>query len=168
MLVALITLLASIGTAVAQTQEKKLVDRLLRPDTSLTNTAQEKKFIPTGGGSFDKRVAARSFHSPEKKLTKPFPGERALTPQQLALRRSRMGDTRANLSTRTNVRQKETINPASAPGLRSAPEGSATVEVHDFAGHRPFLGQGKSQRSLQAYDRPLTIEQVRELLNKSK
>ena len=32
----------------------------------------------------------------------------------------------------------------------------------------PFLGQGKSQKALHAQDRPLTIDEVRELLNKNK
>lgn len=32
----------------------------------------------------------------------------------------------------------------------------------------PFLDRGKSQKALSARDKPLTIEQVRELLNKNK
>jgi hypothetical protein len=40
--------------------------------------------------------------------------------------------------------------------------------TRDFAGNRPFLGQGKSQKALHAQDRPLTIDEVRELLNKNK
>ena len=45
---------------------------------------------------------------------------------------------------------------------------AVTWRSHSFAGNRPFLGQGKSQKALSAQDRPLTIEQVRELLNKNK
>ena len=40
--------------------------------------------------------------------------------------------------------------------------------TRDFAGNRPFLGQGKSQKALHAQERPLTIDEVRELLNKNK
>jgi len=40
--------------------------------------------------------------------------------------------------------------------------------MRDYAGIRPFLDQGKSQKSLSAQNKQLTIEQVRELLNKNK
>jgi hypothetical protein len=51
-----------------------------------------------------------------------------------------------------------------------APESttSRTTPIRDYAGIRPFLDQGKSQKSLSAQNKQLTIEQVRELLNKSK
>lgn len=169
MLAPLMTLLLGVCTAGAQTQEKKLVDRLLRPDTSMVNPAQEKKFAATGGVSFEKRIPARSFYVREKTLTKPFSAERALTPQQIAARHFRLGDSPANLSARTELVQKDRIiSPPPVPGIRVAPESTTTAAVHEFSGNRPFLGRGKSQRALQAYNRPLTIEQVRELLNKSK
>jgi hypothetical protein len=169
MLAPLLTLLISVCTTVAQTQEKKLIDRLLRPDTSLVNSAQEKTFAVTGSGSFNKRVPATNFPSREKNLTKPFAAERALTPQQFAARHFRLGDSPANLSTRSELAQKERIiKAAPAAGIRVAPESTTTAGVREFAGNRPFLGRGKSQRALQAYNTPLTIEQVRELLNKSK
>ena len=53
-------------------------------------------------------------------------------------------------------------------GTRVAPETNASALVREYADNRPFLGKGKSQKSLHAQDKPLTIEQVRELLNKSK
>ena len=59
-------------------------------------------------------------------------------------------------------------HPPPAPGIRVAPESTATVTVREFPGTRPFLVRGKSQKALQAHNRPLTIEEVRELLNKSK
>lgn len=169
MLVALLTLLAGICTAVAQKQETKLVDRLLRPNIALANPAQNKKFVATGGVSFDKRIPSRSFHLREKTLTKSFSGERAFTPQQFAARHFRMGDSPANVATRTELTKNDRlISTPAAPGIRVAPESTMTTPVQEFAGSRPFLGRGKSQKALRAYDRPLTIEQVRELLNKSK
>jgi hypothetical protein len=42
------------------------------------------------------------------------------------------------------------------------------VDARIFAGNRPFLDQGKSQKALSRQNPPLTIEQVRELLNKNK
>ena len=169
MLVALLTLLISVCTAVAQKQERKLIDRLLRPNTALANSAQDKKFVTTSGASFDKRAPSRSFHSPEKALTKTFAGERAFTSQQFAARHFRMGDSPANLATRTELTKNDKLNRTpSAPDIRVAPESTASTPVREFADNRPFLGRGKSQKALQAQNRPLTIEQVRELLNKSK
>jgi hypothetical protein len=169
MLVALLTLFISVCTAVAQKQETKLIDRLLRPNTSLANSAQDKKFVAAGAASFDKRAPSRSFYSREKTLTKTFPGERTFTPQQFAARHFRMGDTPANLATRTELtKDDKLVRTPPAPGIRGAPESTTTAAVRDFPDSRPFLGRGKSQKALQAYNRPLTIEQVRELLNKSK
>ena len=167
--VALLTLLISVSPAVAQTQERKLIDRLLRPNTTLANSAQDKRFAAATSAAFEKRAPSRSFYSREKTLTKTFPGERAFTPQQFAARHFRMGDTPAHLATRTELtKNDQLIRTPPAPGIRIAPESTEIAAVREFAGSRPFLGRGKSQKALQAYNRPLTIEQVRELLNKSK
>ena len=169
MLVAFLTLLSSVSPAVAQKQETKLVDRLLRPNTALTNSQQNKKFAATSGVSFEKRAPSRSFYAPDKTQAKSFPGERTFNAQQFAARHFRMGDTPANLATRTELtKDDKLVRTPPAPGSRAAPETSTTAAVREFPDNRPFLGRGKSQKALQAYNRPLTIEQVRELLNKSK
>ena len=167
--VALLTLLISVSTAFAQKQETKLIDRLLRPNTALANPAQDKKFAARGATSFDKRAPSRSFYSREKTLAKPFPGERAFTSQQFAARHFRIGDSTANIATRTELTKNDRIiSTPAAPGIRVAPDSTVSSPVREFADNRPFLGRGKSQKALQAQNRPLTIEQVRELLNKSK
>ena len=169
MLVALMTLSIGVGAAFGQEQERKLIDRVLKPDTSLVNPAQNKKFAATGMGSFDKQAPVRSFYSPQSVSTKTLPSEQAFTPQQFAARHFRAGDTAANLSTRSQLRTNDKIiSPPPAPGIRVAPESTASSPVREFSGSRPFLDQGKSQKSLQTHNKPLTLEQVRELLNKSK
>jgi hypothetical protein len=57
---------------------------------------------------------------------------------------------------------------SAADGARVAQENGNGVVGVPFAGTRPFLGRGKSQKALSARDTPLTVEQVRELLNKNK
>lgn len=163
------TLLISVSPAFAQKQETKLIDRLLRPNTALANPAQDKKFAAPRATSFDKRAPTRSFYSREKTLAKPFPDERALTPRQFAARHFRLGDSAANIATRTQLTKNDRIiSTPAAPGIRSAPESTVSSPVREFADNRPFLGRGKSQKALETQNRPLTIEQVRELLNKSK
>src|SRR5215468_1665502 len=59
----------------AQEQERKLVDRLLNPDTKLSNSDQNKKF--NGGTEAPTRsVSTKSFYVSEKKLTKTFLADR--------------------------------------------------------------------------------------------
>ena len=55
-----------------------------------------------------------------------------------------------------------------ARGPRDAPQSDKKVASRSYAENRPFLDQGKSQKSLNRKNAPLTIEQVRELLNKNK
>jgi len=52
--------------------------------------------------------------------------------------------------------------------VHHATDSEKNIDEHNFAGNRPFLGQGKSQKGLNARKKPLTIEQVRELLNKNR
>jgi len=172
MIVAIGILFIGIANAVAQEQERKLIDRILKPNTTLENSAQNRKFSNTRSASFDKPLSLRPFYSPKKTALKTFPEERTFTPQQFAARHFRAGDSAANLSTRSQLKNADTMiaTPAANAGTRVAPEATTTTTtpIRDYAGNRPFLDKGKSQKSLSAQNKPLTIEQVRELLNKSK
>jgi hypothetical protein len=170
MIVVLGILFIGVVNALGQEQERKLIDRILKPNTTLENSAQNKKFSNTRSASFDKPLSLRPFYSPKKTAPKTFPEERTFTPQQFAARHFRAGDSAANLSTRSQLKNADTMiaTPAANAGTRVAPESTTTTPVREYAGSRPFLEQGKSQKSLSAQNKPLTIEQVRELLNKSK
>jgi hypothetical protein len=168
MFLAFMTLLSLVATTPAQEQERKLVDRLLRPNMALVNSSQDKQFAAPNV-VLEKRAAPANFYAPEKWAVKSFTGERALSPQQFSVRHFRTGDLSANISTRSQLTKTDTVYVVpSAQASRAAPENDQTVATVSFPGNRPFLGQGKSQKALSAHDRPLTIEQVRELLNKNK
>jgi hypothetical protein len=172
MVVVIGILFIGVTPSLAQDQERKLIDRLLKPNTTLVNPAQNKKFANTRTASFDKPVSLRPFYSPKQAAPKPFPEARELTPRQFAARHFRAGDSTANVSPRSTLKNTDTIiaPPAAIAGTRVAPEGttSRTTPLRDYAGIRTFFDEGKSQRSLSAQNKQLTIEQVRELLNKSK
>ncbi len=172
MIVVIGILLTGISNALAQEQERKLIDRVLKPNTTLENSAQNKKFSNTRSASFDKPLSLRPFYSPKKAAPKTFPEEREFTPRQFAARHFRAGDSAASLSTRSQLKNGDTMiaTPAANAGTQVAPESTTTTTtpVREYAGNRPFLDKGKSQKSLSAQNKPLTIEQVRELLNKSK
>jgi hypothetical protein len=168
MIVASMALLAGITAAPAQEQESKLVDRLLKPNMSLVNSAQNKQFEATEF-SVAKRVRSKSYSTPVRPPEKSFAARRAFSSRDFAIRHSPAGDTAANISTKSQPAKTDMVYVASAAdGARVAPESGRNMAVHSFAGNRPFLGRGKSQKALSARDTPLTIEQVRELLNKNK
>ncbi len=168
MIVASLALLTGIPAIFAQEQEGKLVDRILKPNMSLVNSAQNKQFH-TVGASVAKTAPARSFGAPKNVIVKPFWGERTIAAQPFAARSFQAGDQVADVSTRSAPAKIEMVYVASAAqSTRVAPENGHSVATTPFPGTRPFLGRGKSQKALSARDTPLTIEQVRELLNKNK
>jgi hypothetical protein len=169
-IVAVATVLIGATTAVAQQQERKLIDRILRPNLTLRNPAQNKKFANSSSATFEKPARTRSFPLARKTTQRTFPQQTVFTPRQFAARHFRAGDSAANIPTRSELTKNDTLiaTPTATAGARVAPESTDTAPVREYAGTRPFLDKGKSQKSLQAHNKPLTIEQVRELLNKSK
>jgi len=154
--------LALATASFAQEQERKLVDRLLEPNTKLANLDQNKKFA--GGLETPARSAAtKSFYVSEKNLSKTFVADRSAPTTSFRTRNySTQAATVPALPPLQNYQTKQArhISPSAYSTKKYA--------TRDFAGNRPFLGQGKSQKALQAQDRPLTIDEVRELLNKNK
>jgi hypothetical protein len=150
------------ATAWAQEQERKLVNRLLEPDMKLENSAQNKQFTGAGAATA-KSASTRSFYVSNTKLTRTFADTREFTTQSY---RSRQVATQpANLPP---PQKSRTFATADARGAKSARESSTNYKTRQFAGSRPFLEQGKSQKALHQQDRPLSIDDVRELLNKNK
>jgi len=154
--------LALATASYAQEQERKLVDRLLSPDTKLSNSDQSKKF--TGGTEAPTRSAStKTFYVSDKKLTKTFVADRQAPTSTFGTR-----------SYTTKSATLPTSPPMKGFEMKKARDVSTNAyptkkyATRDFAGNRPFLGQGKSQKALHAQDRPLTIDEVRELLNKNK
>ena len=171
LIVAIGTFFIGISAALAQEQEHRLMDRLLKPDASLANPAQNKKFTGDRATSFDKPARTHSFYSSRKPVAKTFvETDREYTLQQFTARHFRAGDSAAYIASRSQpVRNDKLVAlPVVAAGTRVAAESSEVAPTREYASNRPFLDKGKSPKSLQTQNKPLTIEQVRELLNKSK
>lgn len=168
MIVASMVLLTGVSAASAQEQERKLVDRILRPNMALVNSAQNKQF-GVSEISVARRAQPRNFYTPGRSLGKPFAPGPAVPSRQFAARHFQAGARGANISARSQPAKSDPVYIAPAADFaRVAPENGNSLAVAPFAGSRPFLGRGKSQQALSARDTPLTIEQVRELLNKNK
>jgi hypothetical protein len=153
----------------AQDQEKKLVDRLLKPDMTLQNAAQNKKFVGDGSVSVNKHASVGAFYIHQKPRSKSFSGTRDFSTTQFYSQSYRSGRTAYPVSSQQTVaNSKAAYANRTAPGTGNAPESGKKVASRSFAGSRPFLDEGKNQKSLNKQNEPLTIEQVRELLNKNK
>jgi hypothetical protein len=154
-------------TARAQDQERALVDRLLRPDTTLHNHAQNKKFL-ADGAAVDKRATVSAFYIQQKPKPASFAGMRELSTGRFNSRSSYDGN-RTNVAAQKQAKNSpDTYSTSSVTKLHNAPDGQKAKDSRTFANQRPFLDRGKSQKSLDRQNPPLTIEQVRELLNKNK
>jgi hypothetical protein len=161
--------LAVLCTANGQDQEKKLLDRLLKPDMTLQNEAQNKKFTGDGSASINKRATVGSFYIHQKTRSKNFPGTRDFATSQFYSKTYHGGRSAYEISSQqTMAKSRSAYATQTARGVRAAPQSGKKVASRAYAGTRPFLDEGKSQKSLNQQNAPLTIDQVRELLNKNK
>lgn len=158
-----------LGMAHGQEQEKKLLDRLLKPDTTLTNHMQTKQFA-VGQTAASKEVPAKQFYVPAAPAQKEFGGMRSFVAKIFGTGRSRHEHRQAILPAGTNTTGKKIARDAGAKFAaagRSA-EYEKVVATTNFPGTKPFRGEGKSQKRLSTENPPMTIDQVRELLNRNR
>jgi hypothetical protein len=164
-----IALSAAISCGHAQDQERKLVDRLLKPDMKLQSDAQNKKFTGDGSVSIDKHANVGTFYVHQKTRSKTFSGTRDFGTSQFYAQTYHDRRSAYEASPRQPMKNAGfAYANQTAAGVRDAPQSGKKVTSHQYAGTRPFLDQGKSQKSLNQQNAPLTIDQVRELLNKNK
>lgn len=163
---ALCLLLAAGASVRAQDQEQKLVDRLLKPDTSLQNSAQNKKFS-ADRTSVDKRASVSTFYIQPGPKPKAFAGPHPLSTREFNSKPAYRAAS-AIPSKRSPMSAGRTYSATASTDVRSVHDANKTVETRNNPTNRPFLVQGKSQKALDQQKPTLTIEQVRELLNKNK
>jgi hypothetical protein len=152
----------------SQDQERKLVDRLLKPDMTLQNDAQHKKFV-ADGASINKRATVGTFYVQKKPSQKNFSGTGQFSTQEFNSQSFHSKRSVFNVpSQQATGNSRSAFANQSARGVRDASQSGKKVPVRAYVENRPFLDEGKSQKSLNQHNEPLTIEQVRELLNKNK
>ena len=166
--VPLLTFLLCPFALFGQEQENKLIDRLLKPNASLKNPAEGKQFVTATAVPTDKRVPSPAFSLREQSPAKPFPRQRAVISKEIAAAHFRAGDSVAHVSPRSRPAKADRTVSAPTVQVQVAPKSGAAISSREFADNRPFLAEGKSQKALRTKNKPLTVEQVRELLNKSK
>ena len=161
-------LLVFVATTVcSQDQDRRLIDRLLRPNMELQNHDQGKSFHP------DPKVTAQRT-VPNIFVLKSRPNEKTFgDSRQKETKEYQPRSDRADASQRSYL----PIHQANVPGqltnssareIRPAYDASLEIPSRRYADQPAFRDQGKSQKSLNRQNPPLTIDQVRELLNKNK
>jgi hypothetical protein len=151
----------------AQEQESKLVSRLLRPDMTLQNHAQKKKFVATSVVQ-DRQASVRKFSWQEKSNSKTFSNTGEFFSSQFYSGSPYRTKDSKSLTDKAAQKSNLAFGTHTATGMTGASDSDKKSSSRDFPGNRPFLDQGKSQKILSQKSRPMTIEEVRELLNKNK
>jgi hypothetical protein len=163
----IVCLTTFVGTVRVQEQERKLIDRLLRPDMSLVNSAQDKKFVATGNSPLDKKFDTKVFDPGEQHSTKSFLGIREFFARKFEMKKSSQSETVAVTHRESRYAGTQFATGKSSFGETArAPENK--VKTREYVeSHRPFLAKGTRQRMLSQQDHSLTIDEVRELLNRN-
>jgi hypothetical protein len=150
----------------AQQQETSLVDRLLRPNMELHNKAQGKKFV-ANSAVVEHRGSVGTFLLQPNRVEKSFVDTHALTTSKYPSRSASTGRTIGSTPNRSaNI--PGPVGTASVRDIHSANTPQIAGNSRMFADQHQFREQGKSQKSLDRQNPPMTIDQVRELLNKNK
>lgn len=153
----------------AQVQERKLVDRLMEPNMSLANSAQDKKFVAVEGTSIDKKFETNSFSTGHDANTKSFPGSKSFLAKIFGTGKYARAEAAANAKANAESAYANTKFATHDSSLvRQSSDSDKQSKVKDYPDQRPFLGKGTRQEILSQQDRPLTIDEVRELLNRNK
>jgi len=157
------------GLLHAQEQEGRLVDRLLRPDLSLTNSQQNKQFVAAEGTSVDKKFKTKSYSVVKERPSKSFFGIPDFCARAFAAKKIARGDAAEYAATSTSPAYAQTAALTKTSALvKKAPEVNKVTCTRDYPDNQPFLDIGTRQEILSQQDHPLSIEQVRELLNRDK
>ena len=156
----------------AQQQEKKLLERINRPDMELGSPLQSKSYQGEAGLKIQgSPVSDKTYGTPQSRNMKEFQGSRSF----LGIKNPWFGQLTydakpASLSARGGAKLSKSysVNPAAvtsyAASSRSANLSKPQVPL------QPFLVQGEAQGAMQQISdrvkKEMTIDDVRELLNK--
>jgi hypothetical protein len=133
----------------------------------LHNKAQGKRFVASSA-LVEHRGGVGTFVPQPNRVEKSFVNTHALRTSEYPSRSAAIGRTISSAQNRST----NTPGPVETSSVRdihiaNAPH-TAGSSSRMFADQRQFREQGKSQKMLDQQNPPMTIDQVRELLNKNK
>ena len=133
----------------------------------LQNNAQGKKFA-TNSAAIEHRGTVGTFFLEPNLRQKSFEDVRSLNAKEYRSRSFNGGSSTSTVSQNRSAHISAPVETSSFRGASNAHDANNTVSGRNYADQHPFREEGKSQKSLDRQNPPLTIEQVRELLNKNK
>ena len=170
--VAAVCLLASeAGAQQPQVQEPGLLDRLEHPDRTLHYSPADKEFSVSSNGT-DKKAAVGSFAFSHPATLRV--GDGAFHPSAFSGAdsfRTRDFSTRAAFDTTRAFTQTDKQFGTKGFDVREDRAANKSVAIRGYVpAEKPFLGRGRRQDSIDELrkQKNLSIDQVREILNKNK
>ncbi len=164
---ALALLICSACALAAQEQGGKLMGRLLRPNMAQGNSSQNHKFI-ADKASVDRHARVSTFYLQKHHEAQAYSNTRAFGTTQFYGKQSADLPKNSSLLAARSTSQLRSYDTPTARTSVELRDAHSTVTSSNFAGNRPFLEKGKSQKSLDRKNKPMTIDDIRELLNKNK
>lgn len=137
----------------------------------LSNSAQNKRFTAVEGTSVDKKFVARDFYVGKEQPAPSFEGGKSFLSKIFGTGKFARADAAANAKGKVApayARAEFKTNQSSL--VRKSSLADQKMKVRDYPDNRPFLAQGTRQKILdqERAEHPLSIDEVRELLNKSR
>ena len=140
----------------------------MKPDMTLENSAQNKQFT-ADKTSVKKKAHVSTFYLEKKPQQKDYAGTRDFRSGEFNTDNYKQRDQAvAGALAEKTAPQSTYTDSGKGAKTRQAYDQNKTPKSRQYAGSRPYLEQGKSQKSLNRKNRPMTIDEVRELLNKNK
>ncbi len=144
------------------------MDRIMRPNMSLTDRAQNRKFTAVEGVSVDKKFETKSFEGGNEATTKSFLGLRSFLSKNFGTGKfARAEATNEAVASADRAFASTKFSTHESALIRKASTTDKSVDTRAYAGTRPFLAKGTRQQQLTTQPHPMTIEEVRDLLNKN-
>lgn len=136
---------------------------------TLANSAQDKRFTGTGLTQADKKFRTGSFYAGEKRVTRSFTDKKDFSARRFETKKFTRAERAANAKANAEMAYASTrFATRESSLLRTATGEDKAAKTREYADSRPFLAKGTRQKILSQENKPLTIDEIRELLNRSK
>ena len=146
-----------------------MLDRMMRPNMELNNAAQNKKFTAVEGVSVDKKFEAKEFSAATAQSSKSFWGAKSFLSKTFGTGKYARAEAASNAKAAAELAYATTEFQTEKNSLvKRSSFAEKTEPVRDYADNRQFRAQGTRQKILdqQNHTQPMSIDDVRELLNK--
>jgi hypothetical protein len=186
LLPALLLFLLTLASARAQQQERKLIDRIMKPDQTLEYDVRQSSFSSSHTISPPTAHVEKTFSYDQHVLAKPFDAKTFSGAKTAWFGNFHFATNEARTKGKFEIPNATKKADTKTVPVSAARESSKTMDTHAFAaGSKSYFSRGRSQDRFDkegpaatastarplGYSgelKPLTIDDIRELLNKNK